>query len=160
MLLEQYSPYSIQELSKQTLDGFVFSFSTDYGIDYFVKFEKAQHYFPEECYHAFNVYELSFINVQNIKRISDLRVKSTIHKILTNFMYETGYSIIFFCDDSDGKSDERSRLFKSWRRYFDNGKYQSHFGKIEDSEYHINVGIISLLEDSGFHHYIEHLQIL
>ncbi|MEA5139614.1 DUF6169 family protein [Arcicella rigui] len=159
MLSAQYKPYEIKVLEGQTQYEFVFSFTTDNNIDYIATFNKAEYRFNEECYQAFNVYDFSFYNVQNLGDFSDPRISSTIHKLLVYFMETNGHAIIYICDDADGKSEARDRLFKWWYRHFDNSQYQAYFTKIELPEYDTYVGIIALVGDSGFENYLRYLEI-
>ncbi len=95
MLSAQYKPYEIKVLEGQTQYEFVFSFTTDNNIDYIATFNKAEYRFNEECYQAFNVYDFSFYNVQNLGDFSDPRISSTIHKLLVYFMETNGHPSLF-----------------------------------------------------------------
>lgn len=159
MLSKQYNPYQIQ-LLKQTPDEFVFYFRTDNSIEYIATFNRAEHRFKDECYQAFNVFDFSFINRQDLDKQTDGRVRDTVHRLLEYFMNENGHAIIYICDDLDNKSELRYRLFKQWFSFYESSKYQSYFNKFEFSDYEAYVGLIALNEDIGFHNYIKYLEIL
>ncbi|MBB6001934.1 DUF6169 family protein [Arcicella rosea] len=159
MLLEQYKPYEIR-LLKQTQDEFVFSFTTDYSIDYIATFKRADVHFNDKCYHSFNIYEFGFFNQQELGTIKDYRIRDTIHKILDFFMQENGHSIIYICDNLDENLEVRNYLFKKWIGFYNNQNYNTYFKKIKLTYYETYIGIISPIEDIGFTEYIKYLEIV
>lgn len=78
------NPYKFK-LKEENLFEMLFVFTTDFNVEYRVHFTKANAFFSEECQYCFNIYEISFINV-NEKRGFDVRIRDTIARIIEYFI--------------------------------------------------------------------------
>jgi hypothetical protein len=153
------NPYKFK-LKEENLFEMLFVFTTDFNVEYRVRFTKANAFFSEECQYCFNIYEISFINV-NEKRGFDGRIRDTIARIIEYFIKEEGHSVMYTCESIDQKDYYRSKLFEKWISLFNDRTYQIGFKTIEYEEdnYQLHIGIIANIDEIFFNHYFEHLEI-
>lgn len=99
----------------------LFTFITDSGVTYILElstYELGNPFFK-------NLYSLSFYPVTNINKINkpidDVKIKTTILNILTEFLENNQQGIIqYICDSSDNRQNSRNRLFNKWFNEVDN----------------------------------------
>ncbi len=105
-------------------------FKTDNDIDYLVKFEKANHHFTDFL-PFLNIFELS-IELQNEVQLSplDLRIEKTIIEVIRKLFDDNTNSLLYICDNLDGRHFVRARKFNNWFLRHNDGTFEKYDEKV------------------------------
>lgn len=99
-----------------TENGNEYTFETDNNVLYSIQLLKGTHYF-KEIEPFIPIYELS-IAIKNtdssVFAPTDKRVEVTIMAILEDFFTINVNSLLYICDNNDGRHHARKRKFDSW----------------------------------------------
>lgn len=148
--------------------GFTYAFETKVGEFYFVKFEKSDYYFNQDCEPCKMIYSLSFYpqreethNEKGNRKIKkDPLVKNTIVEIIDRFIVRFDCPILYICDSSDQKEKCRLRLFHSWLAESNiNGDYVHDFRILELQDYTFAVGVIAQHWDININKYLDEIDL-
>lgn len=97
-----------------------YHFITISGVEYIA-------YFLEmNMFNACKVYSFSFERPQQGNSTYDLRVGITILKIIGDFFEKNENTLLFTCDDGDGKQHYRNRLFDNWYKKYGVNEFDKH----------------------------------
>lgn len=102
--INEAAPYSVRV---SRLDGFV-NFTTDFGVEYLVGFEKTDALLCTETY------EFVIINVNRKNSPRDVKLRDTIMAIVLDFFTLNNTAMLYICDTGDSKQSMRNRLFGYW----------------------------------------------
>ncbi|MCA0426169.1 MAG: hypothetical protein LCH37_01925 [Bacteroidetes bacterium] len=89
-------------------------FSTENGVQYSVAFFLDQSLFALSNIQFSDVYQVVIEKVTPEREPLDNRVSATICDILSKFFQNSKNTILFICDDVDGRAYSRFRKFNSW----------------------------------------------
>jgi hypothetical protein len=99
-----------QFIKKEDIDP-LFTFTTKYGLNYYVAFKKMALENP----FFYNLYAIDFGEVDNKKFIKDNLIQTTIIKIIFEFFEQNSNALLHYvCDSLDNKHGFRSKLFDNW----------------------------------------------
>ena len=105
-------------------------FKTDNDIDYLVNFEKANHHFTDFL-PFLNIFELS-IELQNEVQLPplDLRIEKTIIEVIRKLFDNNTNSLLYICDNLDGRHFARARKFNNWFGDHNDGTFEKYDEKV------------------------------
>jgi Family of unknown function (DUF6169) len=108
-------------------DDYSFEFITDTYDVYWVLFKQKEEHFTEFCSDCRDIYEIEIKRIKGNRRLKeDIKVKNTVLKILEDVMTNRCHSIVYICDNSDGRAECRELLFD---RYYDEIQEESEIEK-------------------------------
>lgn len=97
------SPYFVSSVGED-----VFSFSTDYGVDYELGF-------IEDHMLGFDkLYQFFLLTKNGAKPVKDPKILVTVYAVLEEFFQDGNLILDYVCDTNDGRQEARSRLFYHW----------------------------------------------
>lgn len=104
-----------------------YHFITISGVEYIA-------YFVEiKMFKACNVYSFSFDKYKQNNSAYDVRIGITILKIIADFFEKNENTLLFTCDDSDGKQTYRNRLFNNWHLKYGINEFDKYDKNINDT---------------------------
>lgn len=96
-------------------ENYSFEFITESFDVYWVNFKQKEEHFTDFCSDCRDIYEIEIKREKGNKRIKeDLKVKNTVLKILDEVMSNRCHSIVYICDNSDGRANCRELLFEKY----------------------------------------------
>ena len=96
-------------------ENYSFEFITDSYDVYWVNFKEKKEHFTDFCSDCKDIYEIEIKREKGNKRKSeDIKIKSTILSILDEVMSNRCHSIVYVCDNSDGRANCRELLFEKY----------------------------------------------
>lgn len=111
-------------------ENYSFEFITDTYDVYWVNFKEKDEHFTEFCSDCRDIYEIEIKREKGNKRKSeDVKIKNTILMILEEVMSNRCHSIVYICDNSDGKAKCRQLLFEKYYEEIEDEKKIEKFVK-------------------------------
>jgi hypothetical protein len=110
-----------------------YHFITESGTEYIAHFERVP---IDSCIVYHFVFAQSKVGVKKL----DLRIRDTIANIIYDFWIDYDDVILFVCDSSDGRAQNRMRLFDYWYRTLN---FDENVVKINFSVNDINAAILA-----------------
>ncbi len=108
----------------------LWAFKTDNDIEYLIKFETANHHFialPS----FLNIFELSIELQKDIPLPSlDLRIEKTIIEAIRKLFDDYTNSLLYICDNLDGRHFARARKFNNWFFRHNDGTFEKYDEKV------------------------------
>lgn len=96
-------------------ENYSFEFITDSYDVYWVNFKQKEEHFTEFCSDCRDIYEVEVKCEKGNKRKSeDLKIRATIISILQEVMSNRCHSVVYICDNSDGRAECRELLFDKY----------------------------------------------
>jgi Family of unknown function (DUF6169) len=110
-------PYQIQKI-----DEFTYGFITSKGIEYYCSFLSYAAYFSNQpdiapYFFSFNL-ELKDRKAK-LPAGTDNQIADSVITIVGDFLASKSNTVVYVCDNSDGKEAARSKKFLSWFAYYD-----------------------------------------
>ncbi|MBK0370714.1 DUF6169 family protein [Flavobacterium agrisoli] len=94
---------------------YCFEFITESFDVYWVNFKQKEEHFTDFCSDCRDIYEIEIRREKGNKRIAkDDKIKNTVLKILEEVMSNRCHSVVYICDNSDGKAECRELLFEKY----------------------------------------------
>ena len=101
-------------------ENYSFEFVTESFDVYWVNFKQKEEHFINFCSDCRDIYEIEIKREKGNKRKSeDIKVKNTILSILNEVMSNRCHSIVYVCDNSDGRANCRELLFEKYYEEID-----------------------------------------
>lgn len=97
------SPYVVSSVGED-----VFSFSTDYGVDYELGF------IEDHMLEFDKLYQFFLLTKNDAKPVKDPKILVTVYAVLEEFFQDGNLILDYVCDTNDGRQEARSRLFYHW----------------------------------------------
>ena len=97
------SPYFVSSVGED-----VFSFSTDYGVDYELGF------IEDHMLEFDKLYQFFLLTKNGAKPVKDPKILVTVYAVLEEFFQDGNLILDYVCDTNDGRQEARSRLFYHW----------------------------------------------
>lgn len=97
------SPYVVSSVGED-----VFSFSTDYGVDYELGF------IEDHMLEFDKLYQFFLLTKNGAKPVKDPKILVTVYAVLEEFFQDGNLILDYVCDTNDGRQEARSRLFYHW----------------------------------------------
>jgi Family of unknown function (DUF6169) len=116
--LQNLENHEYQRVNKDT-----YHFINEFGVKYEVYFADGKDYFPEMYFkHYLRVFGFRPISSTNLS--FDKKIVQTIITILTDYLYQDDYIVMYVCDESDKKQSVRSRLFNLWFNKYNDDSFE------------------------------------
>lgn len=94
---------------------YVFEFITDSFDVYWLVFKEKREHFTNFCSDCRDIYEIEIkCEKGNKSESKDGKIKNTIFKILAEVMSKRCHSVVYVCDNSDGRAECREVLFEKY----------------------------------------------
>ena len=114
IILHAYNFYRIDDLT--------FLFTTDAGDDYQRYLISYAKYFASHPHVAPNFFSFNLKLVSNggkqVRKSTDKKIADTVVTIVGDFLDSQTNTVVYVCDNSDGKQAARSTKFLSWFDYY------------------------------------------
>lgn len=96
-------------------ENYSFEFITDSYDVYLVNLKQKEEHFADFCSDCKDIYEIDLKRIKGNKRnCKDDKIKNTIIAILEEVMSNRCHSLVYVCDNSDGKVKGREVLFEKY----------------------------------------------
>jgi len=135
----------------------IYTFKTEKGIDFYVRFVNASHYFSEICASCQMVHEVSFESTVRNGGL-DIKISNTIRKIIYLFIVKHESPVMFTCDSTDNLNHCRNKLFKNWYDQWEQKDlFQLEERTIVFDDYILNLGLIAYKWDPNIKEYLKQI---
>jgi len=114
-----------------------YTFVTDHGIEYVVRYVYSNDYYFDSSSNIGNseILEFQFAPInKGLAIVNDDRIAETLAFSIQSVLRSKKNAILYICDSSDGKQAARSRLFNQWYNRYSWGKIEKHDGKINNPD--------------------------
>jgi hypothetical protein len=120
-----------------------YTFFTESGIQYVIRFIKSTDYFFDDSIDIGDteIFEFQFLPVdKNLPKVKDPRVVATLVASIKFILEKEKNAILYICDRSDGKAEARSKLFHQWFKHYSWDSVSKYDGRLlnpnsSESEY-------------------------
>lgn len=120
-------------------------FTSDFGADYTVSFDKDDSLLITEAYH------LVLTNTNNVKSPNDAKVRDTVIAIVEAFFAENTRVMLFICETGDRKQAQRNRIFSRWfNTYARRADFTMLQSDITDEDGVVNYAAVLFRNDNPF----------
>ncbi len=141
-------------------NSYLYEFTNCLNVKYEVVFSLACHLMPPYSDNSNRVFDITIVSIgepaSNGKIIKDIKVSTTIAKIIYRFCTTNRFVVSYLCSNNDGKSLLRKRKFNGWFLNLGQALNFKHYATTfkNNSNNDSHVGIISTPEDEEFDYLI------
>ena len=116
-------------------ENYSFEFITDSYDVYWINFKQKEEHFTDFCSDCRDIYEIEIKRENgNKKKCNDVKIRRTIIKILEEVMSNRCHSLVYVCDNSDGKADCREVLFENYYEELEETEIEKYVRSLCDEE--------------------------
>lgn len=107
--------YKMETYNWVEKESYSFEFITDSYDVYWLNFKRKEEHFTDFCSDCRDIYEIEIKREKGNKQITkNNKIKNTVIKILKEVMSTRCHSLVYICDNSDGRAECRELLFEKY----------------------------------------------